>query len=110
MPRTKRASPWSVAEARAALRALSSSGLSVRSFAQREGIDEERLYRWRRYFARASKGEVSAGPVPSPALIELRPSARRAEVVEIVLAAGISVRVAETIDPAALARLVAALR
>ena len=47
-----------------------------------------------------------------PAVIELRPtpSPRRADPIEIVLASGVTLRVAETIDPAALAQLVTALR
>ena len=45
--------------------------------------------------------------VAAPELIELRPG--HAEPVEIVLASGRVLRVAETIDIAALARLVAAL-
>ncbi len=53
----------------------------------------------------------SASP-SAPAVIELRPtpSPRRVEPIEIVLASGVTLRVAETIEPAALARLVAALR
>ncbi len=45
-------------------------------------------------------------------MFELRPtpSPRRAEPIEIVLGSGVTLRVAETIEPAALARLVAALR
>jgi transposase-like protein len=78
--------------------------MTVNAFAKREGLDAERLYRWRRRFAREREAV-------GPALIELRPtpSARRAEPVEIVLGSGVVVRVAETIDPATLARLVAAL-
>ena len=34
---------WRVPEARAALDALEASGLSVSAFAEREGVDEERL-------------------------------------------------------------------
>lgn len=107
---------WRVPQARAALDALAASGLSVSAFAEQEGLDEERLYRWRRRFAREHKAEARAvTPSATPAIIELRaatsPSPRRAaiEPVEIVLVSGIVLRVAETIDPARLARLVAAL-
>lgn len=110
MPK-KRSSPWTVAEARAALKGLAASGLSVGNFARREGLDDARLHRWRRHFAREGAGrESAAASGPTPALIEIRPSPRRAEVVEIVLASGVTLRVAERIDPSALARLVAALR
>jgi transposase-like protein len=107
---------WRVPEARAALDALAASGLSVSAFAEREGLDEERLYRWRRRFARERKAEAGAvTPPATPPIIELRaaptPRPRHAETerVEIVLASGVVLRVAETIDPAGLARLVAAL-
>jgi hypothetical protein len=51
-----------------------------------------------------------AAPSPPP-LLELHPSpdARRGAAIEIVLSSGVTLRVAETIEPAALARLVAAL-
>lgn len=109
MPK-KRSSPWSIADARAAFVEQAASGLSLREFARREGIDPGRLYRWRGQLGdkRARSRGVAAAPMP--AVIELRPSSRAAERVEIVLGAGVTLRVAETIDPAALARLVAALR
>jgi len=110
---------WRVPEARAALDALAASGLSVSAFAEQEGLDEERLYRWRRRFAREDKAAARAVTLPAapalPAIVELRaatsPSPRRAETdpVQIVLVSGVVLRVAETIDPTRLARLVAAL-
>jgi transposase-like protein len=107
---------WRAAEARAALNALAESGLSVSAFAEREGLDEERLYRWRRRFAREGKAEARiVTPPATPAIIELRAATSRSprrvetEPVEIVLVSGVVLRVAETIDPARLARLVAAL-
>jgi len=86
----------------------------VSAFAGREGLDEERLYRWRRRFARERKAEACAvTPPATPAIIELRAATRprptETEPVEIVLVSGVVLRVAETIDPARLARLVAAL-
>ena len=91
MPRPQAHAPhsrrrrWRVTEARAALDALVTSGLSVSAFAEREGPDEERLYRWRRRFARERKAEARAvTPPATPAIIELRaatsPSSRRAEI------------------------------
>ena len=118
MPKSQSRAPysrrrrWSTADARAALRALVASGLSVSAFAQREGLDEERLYRWRRRFGRERRAAARAATPPvAPALIELRPtpSPRRGEPIEIVLSSGVTLRVAETIEPATLARLVAAL-
>jgi transposase-like protein len=102
---------WTLADARAALSALAASGLSVSTFAHREGLDEERLYRWRRRLAAETKAEGrAAAPIATAALIELRPSPRPPEPIEVVLKSGVTLRVAETIDPSALARLVAALR
>lgn len=39
---------WSLQDAEAVLEVMERSGLSVQRFAQREGLDAERLYRWRR--------------------------------------------------------------
>lgn len=95
---------WKVADARSALAALARSGLSLDEFADREGLQVQRLHRWRRRLADDGRRPV---PVAAPELIEIRP--RRAEPVEIVLGSGRVLRVAETIDVAALVRLVAAL-
>ena len=109
MPRTKRASPWSVAEARVALEQMGASGLSVGEYARRHGVDAARLYRWRRCFSGERK-QTRAVPVAAAPIIELRTAARRADPVEIVLTSGVMLRVAETIEPSALARLISALR
>lgn len=117
LPRRRR---WKEAEARAVLAALAASGSSLTEFARAEGLEPERLRRWQQRLAR---GEYRTQPAPAhtrgrslaasaaPALIELRPSpgAGRREPVEVVLASGVTLRVAETIEPATLARLVAAL-
>jgi transposase-like protein len=104
---------WSVAEARAVLSAQAASGLSVGAFARREGLDDERLYRWQRRLAREGKSEARAAPA-TPPLLELRPPASlrlaTSAAVEIVLASGVTLRVAETIESAVLVRLVTALR
>jgi transposase len=92
-----------------ALEQVAASGLSVGEYAQRHGVDADRLYRWRRRFA-GKREQARALPVAAAPIIELRTAARRAEPVEIVLASGVMLRVAETIEPAALARLIAALR
>lgn len=109
MTKKKRSSPWSVEEARAALAALAASGLSVGEFARREGIDDARLFRWRRYFADRTGPGGTPRPAATPAIIEVRPPARRADV-EVVLPSGVVLRVADGIDPRALAKLVEALR
>ena len=109
MPKVRAAVPfsrrrrWRAADARSALAALAGSGLPIDAFARREGLDVQRLQRWGRRFA----DERRRAPASSPELIEIRP--RRAEPIEIVLVSGRVLRVAETVDVAALARLVAAL-
>lgn len=109
MSNIKRASPWSAADARAVLVEQVASGLSLSEFARREGIDSARLYKWRRQLGE-KVDRPSARAVPQPAVIELRAGPRAAERVEIVLASGVTLRVTETIDPSALARVIAALR
>ena len=76
------------------------------AFAEREGLDKERLYRWQRRFARERKAEARAVTLPAtPVIIELRPttSPRRAEPepVEIVLVSGVVARDAARAAPAA---------
>jgi transposase-like protein len=92
---------WSVAEARSALAALASSGLSASAFAARAGFNVQRLHSWRRKFATAPAQEST------PRFVEFRPPA--VERVEIVLRSGRVLRVSESIDPAAVVRLVEAL-
>lgn len=117
LPRRRR---WKAVEARAVLEAHAASGSSLTEFARAEGVEPERLRRWQRRLAQAEQltppapantRRTSPAAPAAPALIELRPSpgARRAEAIDVVLASGVTLRVAETIEPAALARLVAAL-
>lgn len=108
MPK-KRSSPWSSADARAALVEQAASGLSLSDFARREGIVPGRLHRWRRQLG-GTAGPLEAAPARQPAVIELVARPGPTERVDVVLASGVTLRVAETIDPRALARLVATLR
>lgn len=93
---------WTDADARTVLAAQDASGLSVAAFAAREGIDTQRLYSWRRRLDRP----VDAARAPS--FIEVRP-AGGSELVEVVLRSGHVLRVANSIDPSTLRRLVDAL-
>ena len=112
-PRRRR---WKIVEARSVLAALASSGLSLPEFASQKGLEPQRLRRWQRRLAREVRRParaprtVSALAPSPPAVIELRPSPRAVEPIEIVLGSGVTLRVAETIDPDGLARLVTALR
>jgi transposase-like protein len=89
---------WTEREARAALSALSSSGLSQSAFCAHEGLDPQRLRLWRRKFGEASS---------EPRFVEVRP--RALERIEVVLRSGLVLRVAESMEPSALRRFVDAL-
>ena len=93
---------WTSGDARAALSALSASGLSVAAFAAREGLDAQRLYRWRRQLA-----ALDHAPQPAPAFVEIRQGSD--EPVEVVLRNGRVLRVSERIAAASLERLVLVL-
>lgn len=91
---------WAETEARAALDALSQSGLSVAEFSDREGLDAQRLYSWRR--------RLSPVGATAPQFIEVKGIAADARF-EIELRSGHIVRVAPGFDGDALRRLIAAL-
>ena len=80
-------------------------GVSVLAFSRERGIDPSLLYRWRRQMVRAT-GVAGFAPV----LITPDAAARgeRADRVEIVLTNGRRLIVSETVDAAALARIIAA--
>lgn len=93
---------WTATEARAVLAELEASGLSTAAFAEREGLDVHRLYRWRRRIPRPA--EVLA---ESPRFIEVRRPG--AGPVEVLLRSGRVLRIPESIDTAALRRIADAL-
>jgi transposase-like protein len=85
---------WTTDDARAVLAALDASGLTIREFADREGLDPQRLYRWR-----AQIGETA------PAFVEIA----RAAVgpgIEVVLRSGHVMRVPDGFGADTLRRLV----
>jgi transposase-like protein len=94
---------WTAAEAEAVLMALDSSGLSLRAFAEREGVDEQRLYFWRRRLGRAERTGAA------PTFVEVAPAPQSLGHVEIVLRSGRVLRAAEAIDSQVLRRMVEAL-
>jgi transposase-like protein len=89
---------WSRDEAGTVLESLTASGLTVREFADREGLDPQRLHRWR--------GALSKDA--APAFVEIA-RAQSTGVVEVVLRSGHVVRVNEGFSEAALRRVVATL-
>ena len=103
MPRSKplvsyrTAARWTDAEARAALTALATSGMSLAGFARREGVGAHRLYEWRRRLESAEK----------PSFVEVQRAAP--ERLEVVLRSGRVLRFSQSIDTVALRRLVDAL-
>lgn len=103
-PRFQTRRRWTIADAQEALAAQHASGLSMSAFAKREGLDAQRLSRWRRRLASRPAGRRLA---PRAAFIELVP--RAPEPVEVVLRSGRILRVSTAVDAAALQRLVAAL-
>ena len=98
---------WTAAEARVVLAALVKSWLSVPAFAIREGLDAQRIRRWQHQLEAVAGAGTALTVAKPPKFVELRPSAP--ERVEVVLRSGHVLRVAESIDPSALVRLVNAL-
>jgi transposase-like protein len=98
---------WTAEDARQALAAMARSGLGLSAFAIREGLDPQRLTRWRRQLA-------SLAP---PRFEEVMPVVTRVTVngdavasvererFEIVLPSGRVVRVPESFDAGTLRRL-----
>lgn len=117
---------WKESKARKVLADFAASGESLTEYARSKGLLPQRLRRWQQKLgwdkrrappprARIRRGSAApataAAAPPAPPLLELHPApdARRGAAIEIVLASGVTLRVAETIEPTALARLVAAL-
>jgi transposase-like protein len=88
-----------VAEAKAVIRRLELSRLSVAQFASRENLDAQRLYLWRR--------KLRAGRRTTPGFIEFKPTP--AVAVEVVLRSGHVLRVPGGFDEEAVRRLVVLL-
>ena len=90
---------WSESDARVVLEALDASGLPISRFAEREGLDAQRVYLWRR--------RLAASSTTSAPFVEVRPQPARW--FELVLRSGHVLRVADSVDVALLRRWVDAL-
>jgi transposase-like protein len=102
-----RSARWTASEASAVLDALGSSGLSVAAFARQEGVCPQRIYSWRRQLSRRA---AAAQPLRSDFIEVITSAPRRSGVVEIALPiSGLVLRVDESVDVAALRRIVDAL-
>jgi len=97
---TRAGGRWTERDAAAVLTALDASGLSVYAFATREGLDADRLYRWR---ARLSGSRRRR----SPAFVEIKPAATSP--IEVLLRSGLVLRVRDGFDEGALRGLVRVL-
>jgi hypothetical protein len=89
---------WTVDDARAVLARLEASGMALREFAEREGLDCQRLYRWR----------AQIGAVAKPAFVEIARPTSEARI-EVVLRSGHVLRVAPGFEAESVRRLVAIL-
>ena len=98
---------WTAMDAQEALAAQATSGLTLRAFAAREGLDAQRLDRWRRRLA--AERAAPFVEIPRPAIEAAIAVAGAAdgprERFEIVLGSGRVVRVAASFDANALRRL-----
>jgi transposase-like protein len=98
---------WTEDDAREALAALAQSGLSLSAFAVREGLDRQRLDRWRRRFGASVAPAFEEVPRQEVGAAVAGDARARAEGqrFEIVLASGRVVRVPESFNASALRRL-----
>lgn len=98
---------WTAEDARQALAAMARSGLGLSAFAIREGLDPQRLTRWRRQLASLAPPrfeEVIRVVTPVTGNGDAVTSVER-ERFEVVLPSGRVVRVPESFDAGALRRL-----
>lgn len=99
---------WSATEGRYAVEAWRRSGLSAAKFAEKHGLDAQRLTRWAtRLAAREGKAE-EIGPLAgfTPVVVKGRDDEAR---VEVVLTSGVVVRVPRSTEPGWVAEVVKAL-
>ena len=83
------------------------SGQSVRAFCAARGLNEATFFARRRELADREPSQRPASPAPAPPFVPVKlvPD----PTIEVVLAGGLIVRVPVAADPAAVARLIAAL-
>jgi transposase-like protein len=98
---------WTREQARAVLEKQTSSGLTVREFAERERLEPARLYRWRERLGVSTGHRLTASAASMPgraAFVEVQP--HRPSRIEIVLRTGHVLFVPDSFDASALSRLV----
>lgn len=97
---------WTEADARIVLAALARSGQSVRDFAERHGVDPQRVYLWRRRVAGGDRTTFHEVVVRAPPSTLTEPQGSD---FEIALTSGVTIRVPSSFDAAALTRLLEVL-
>jgi transposase len=107
MPKTRRRNKAREQFWRHTIAAWRESGQSVRAFCAARGVGEATFFARRREFADREPSQRLAEPTPAPHFVPVRVVPD--PTVEVVLPGGLLVRVSVTADPAAVARLVAAL-
>ena len=116
MPRAKshtsttRRQRWTREQAHAVLEKQATSGLSVQEFAEREGLEPARLYRWRERLGVSTGQHLAASAASMPeraAFVEVR--SHRPSRIELVLRTGHVLFVPDSFDPSALSQLVGIL-
>jgi transposase len=108
VPKTRRRNPNREQFWRDTIHAWKASDLSVRAFCAARGLSEATFYVRRRELAdrvQPTKADTPSGPRPTFAPVRVIPDLT----VEVVLPTGLVLRVPLGVDPAAVARLVAAL-
>ena len=81
-----------------------SSGQSVAAFCNAHRVSQATFYSWRKRLAARARGRTAPAPAFAPVRVVPDPT------VEVILPTGLIVRVPGGIEPATVARLVAALR
>jgi transposase-like protein len=99
---------WSDKEGRFAVEAWRKSGLSAAKFAEKHGLDAQRLSRWATRLERREGKAEEAGPLAgfTPVVVKGRDDEAR---VEVVLTSGVVVRVPRSTEPGWVAEVVNAL-
>lgn len=98
---------WSEREGRAMLEALARSGQTVREFARRHEVQEQRIRAWTKRFPEVKPSSPTFVPVRVKAKAEVVET--RAAGVEVKLRGGHTVRIGPDFDAALFRRVIAAL-
>jgi hypothetical protein len=107
MPKTRRRDPAREQFWRETIAAWQQSGQSIRAFCAARGVSEATFFARRRELAGQQPPDRTVSQAPAPHFVPVKVVPH--STVEVVLPSGLIVRVPVAADPAAVARLVAAL-